>query len=188
MAGAKRRRAGLVIAVGLCAAAAWVWAYLKSRQLKRLTESVHAPGEPVSVGAMPPLTMTSPRQAGDIEFYAGPGGKIFMQGVEHANKQEDRAALVAFAGALRFDPKRAIVYASRAAVNERVGRAEDALRDYNRAIQLMPDDPAYRFARGTLLLRLGRRQDAQADCLHLSEYDAKAAESLCRAVNADEPR
>jgi tetratricopeptide (TPR) repeat protein len=63
--------------------------------------------------------------------------------------------------ALQVPSPPAAAYAERAAVRQRLGRATEALADYNSAIALKPEIEAY-CARGRLLESLGRQDEAAA--------------------------
>jgi len=49
------------------------------------------------------------------------------------------------------------------------GKAEDALKAYDRAVTAMPDDPIAHFDRGAALYQLGKYPEAQKEFLHAAE-------------------
>ncbi|HEU5322992.1 MAG TPA: tetratricopeptide repeat protein, partial [Methylomirabilota bacterium] len=72
-------------------------------------------------------------------------------------------ALDAFNAAVRESPRSAAAWNNRAIARVRLGRLEDAIRDYNRAILLAPRDPEIHFNRGNALVAAGQYGAAVAD-------------------------
>jgi tetratricopeptide (TPR) repeat protein len=77
---------------------------------------------------------------------------------------DPKAALADLDAALELDPHSLEALHLKAdLLSERLKKPEDAIRVFNRAIQLYPETGAIRSSRGVLLARLGRRDEALDD-------------------------
>jgi tetratricopeptide (TPR) repeat protein len=177
--GVRIDRPAVPAVVGLLIVALAVGAVLT---LKKGFQPPPAPlGVPIAAAPAPRSDgeLVSPIQDGDIAFLQSEAGKLFWRGNEHENRKEHDAALADFTEALRLDPKRAMVYNSRAAVYGILRRDAEAVADYDEAVRLAPDDPANYQARGLLLANMGKRDLARADCEKLKTLDSAQGEWLC---------
>eukprot|EP00118_Oscarella_pearsei_P015724 m.143590 g.143590 ORF g.143590 m.143590 type:complete len:1883 (+) comp38394_c1_seq23:49-5697(+) len=93
-------------------------------------------------------------------------GLICMQ---HLNDYE--RAIHCFSHAIRADPTYVRAYVCRADGYSLVGKLDDAVRDYSRAIHLNPVVPRYHLYRGKLLLRKGQLEKAAAHVRHAADLD-----------------
>jgi tetratricopeptide (TPR) repeat protein len=114
----------------------------------------------------------------------------------HVAALRDRlgVALEAYAEAATIAPERALPHAAQGSVLLRLGRAEDALRAYDAALNRSPGDEGGLAGKAEALRALGRRIDA-ADVLdHLAELQeraghlAEACDSARRALEFAESR
>ena len=69
----------------------------------------------------------------------------------YANQQFNRA-ITDFSTVISLDPRHALGFARRADSLRKVGRREEAFRDYSRALELQPDAADLRIRRGILCL------------------------------------
>src|SRR5262249_50183992 len=79
-------------------------------------------------------------------------------------------ALLDFSKALDLDPKLTKAWDNRGWTHGKLGQYENAVTDYSRAIELKPQDPDLRVARGDVY------------CDHLKQY-ARAIEDFSRAID-----
>jgi hypothetical protein len=88
-------------------------------------------------------------------------GDLDQAGAALAGAQFEQAK-TALDRAIAADPGAASVWVMAGALAERSGRQDEAEVAYRRAVQLFPDSPVTRGGLGTVLLRLGRVEEAQA--------------------------
>jgi tetratricopeptide (TPR) repeat protein len=93
------------------------------------------------------------------------------------------AALAAYRDAAALVPDRPLPYASIGAVLDRLGRTEEALAAYDRAIALAPGDPTYALPREAIALAL----DAAGPAPAAPDLAVLAAESVAPVVAEPEP-
>ncbi len=106
-----------------------------------------------------------------VAMLAGPalaGGKAdVFRGIEAAKKGDDEKALYYFTRALAAGDlsrkSKATVHMNRGVILQNLGRLDEALDDYNRAIKMRPKYPTTYFNRGNLLRALGRYEEAIDD-------------------------
>jgi tetratricopeptide (TPR) repeat protein len=87
------------------------------------------------------------------------------------------AAADAFSEEIQRNPRSAAAWNNRAVARVRLGDLDDALRDYNRAIELAPNDPELYFNRANALVAAGQYQAAIMDydrAIQLSPTYARA--------------
>lgn len=106
----------------------------------------------------------------------GPG-KEFEAGVEALKEGRFEIADSLFTVLLRNDPDHAGALNNRAFALLRLGRAEEALKDANRAVELKPNDAVYRITRGEVLYQIGSISEALADATTATEQDSRNADA-----------
>ena len=82
-------------------------------------------------------------------------------------------ALVAFAEAVRLDPKYADAYNGRGVALALNGEAERAIADCSEAIRLEPDNPEFYRSRGYVYEQVGEQLQADADLAKADELEAR---------------
>jgi tetratricopeptide (TPR) repeat protein len=64
---------------------------------------------------------------------------------------------------LQRNPRNALAYLFRGTALEMLGKNEEALRDYNRAISIRPNHYLFFYARGSLFMRMQKERDGERD-------------------------
>jgi Zn-dependent protease len=85
--------------------------------------------------------------------------------------------------AIRVDPKDAKAYCSRGWANKMIGRNEEAVADYTKAIGLGENTSSAYYYRGCAYERLGEYEPAIADLTQTIKIDPKQATALCERGN-----
>jgi eukaryotic-like serine/threonine-protein kinase len=104
---------------------------------------------------------------------------------DHGRGPEDFArAVTAFTGCILKRPDHAHAYYSRAVACSRLGRDEEALDDFSKAIELDPKHVFARYNRGIIHNRLGRPDKAVTDFSRAIELDPKDVPAWYNRGNA----
>lgn len=99
------------------------------------------------------------------------------QGTALLSQGKFNDALVHFQAAIDADKKNYLAYFKRATIYLALGRHKSALDDLNDVIYLKPDFVAARAQRGSLLFKLGRLEEAQADLHYVVKADPRNSEA-----------
>lgn len=102
-----------------------------------------------------------------------------------------RAIRDSLSDAIRKTPEEWSLWVNRGFANAQLGRFEDALADYNKAHQLVPNEVSVLLHRASLHFSLGNYAEAQRDLDAAIEIDTKNAElfyyrGLCKAKRKDD--
>lgn len=107
-------------------------------------------------------------------------------GLLYLQVQKDEEAERSFHQALRYDARMPVSLLELGRLNQRQGKNREALAFLNSAEKLAPDNQNIHYIRGQVLLRLGRREEAQAE-LAASKKLVDASLSKQRAKYGDSP-
>jgi tetratricopeptide (TPR) repeat protein len=94
------------------------------------------------------------------------------RGSEMMKRGDADAAIEDYTKSIEIFPT-AVAHLNRASARRQKGDREGALDDFKRAIELNPRDATSYYARGQLLLDLGREQEARKDFARCLELDPK---------------
>lgn len=113
-------------------------------------------------------------------------------GIISLDQNDTRTALRELLGALEFDPDLAVAHNALALIFHGMGRHDDALVHYNRAVQLRPKFSEAHNNRGVLLLSIGRYDEAivsfkiaLADILYITPSLAEGNLGWAHYMNGD---
>ncbi len=142
---------------------------------------------PLAVWATRTRSRQSARWRGiDWSRSLSPGTKLVIEGTRLHGEARYREALEAFDRALALDPDAPDALLARAVTRQRLGRREEALADYDRAIAARRTSEALN-NRGCLLRDLGNLERALSDveeAIRLAPTDAVAHVSLAEVRTA----
>jgi Flp pilus assembly protein TadD len=93
-------------------------------------------------------------------------------GAAYLEAKELDKALVAFAEAIRRDPKYAEAYNGRGVTLALKGEVQRAILDFSEAIRLEPDNPEFYRSRGYVYEQMGEQSQADADLAKAEELEA----------------
>lgn len=99
--------------------------------------------------------------------------EAFDLGAAYLEKKDLDKALVAFAEAIRRDPKYAEAYNGRAVTLALRGELDRAIVDCCEAIRLEPDNPEFYRSRGYVYEEMGEESKAAADLAKAEELESR---------------
>jgi tetratricopeptide (TPR) repeat protein len=99
--------------------------------------------------------------------------KEVKKGIHFCEKKDYQTAISCFSEAIRLDPKNAKAYIIRGKYNERLGKFDEANRDYSEAIRLDPKDVYTYIIRGLTYKKLGKYDEAIRDNSEAIRLDPK---------------
>jgi tetratricopeptide (TPR) repeat protein len=97
--------------------------------------------------------------------------KMFDEGVAAYVKKEFKTSVDLFSGAIKYDPTQALFFVCRGAASLKLGRAPDAIRDFNQAIKLKATYARAYHLRGLAYEKLGELARAFQDFDRSLEID-----------------
>ena len=97
----------------------------------------------------------------------------FNLGAAYLESKELDKALVAFAEAIRRDPKYADAYNGRGVTLALKGELQRAILDFSQAIRLEPDNPEFYRSRGYVYAEMGEESQADVDLAKAEELEAR---------------
>jgi tetratricopeptide (TPR) repeat protein len=132
--------------------------------------------------AEPPSTQTNP--ASQIN----PTAKTYFdQGKAHEKKKSWDLAIAAYQQAVRLEPKFAEAWNNMGYCHRKLKQYDKALEAYKQAITLKPDLSYPHEYMSRTYLAMGNKDSAMREYEILKRLDAKMAEQLLKAIQANDP-